>query len=423
MKKLLALILALMMMLTCISAFADTIYTKVAVDPEVAKELMTGFGVPEDQMAMVDPILALVNALGVNVITVTDGAQIDLDLNGADALSLGFATDDAGINVVSTLFPNYVVTISQETIGQIMEQFMANMPIAGGEGGMDMNAFMGTFSGYITPWVEACSAAGKPGDPVTGEYEFEGYKFDTMVPVTVDMAAITEATQKLLDDLLADPAAMAAIKGMAQGMAQSTGETIDDEKFTEDFKAGFEEFMAHFPATASAEVYANSDGSETFYMNAEAMREGETEPFTAYMLYVDAQNMKMGYQDGQTTEAGFEMTGSDMTMYFAMGEMYFGLAMSFAENQFGMDIYFMNEEKPLVSITVDMAAGGERTLSVDTAGKTAVALALPMDGNDESVQGLLGDIMMNGLGGLMGTLSEQVPEIASMLGGDAAMAG
>jgi len=423
MKKLLALILALMMMLTCISAFADTIYTKVAVDPEVAKELMTGFGVPEDQMAMVDPILALVNALGVNVITVTDGAQIDLDLNGADALSLGFATDDAGINVVSTLFPNYVVTISQETIGQIMEQFMANMPIAGGEGGMDMNAFMGTFSGYITPWVEACSAAGKPGDPVTGEYEFEGYKFDTMVPVTVDMAAITEATQKLLDDLLADPAAMAAIKGMAQGMAQSSGETIDDEKFTEDFKAGFEEFMAHFPATASAEVYANSDGSETFYMNAEAMREGETEPFTAYMLYVDAQNMKMGYQDGQTTEAGFEMTGSDMTMYFAMGEMYFGLAMSFAENQFGMDIYFMNEEKPLVSITVDMAAGGERTLSVDTAGKTAVALALPMDGNDESVQGLLGDIMMNGLGGLMGTLSEQVPEIASMLGGDAAMAG
>jgi len=423
MKKLLALILALMMMLTCISAFADTIYTKVAVDPEVAKELMTGFGVPEDQMAMVDPILALVNALGVNVITVTDGAQIDLDLNGADALSLGFATDDAGINVVSTLFPNYVVTISQETIGQIMEQLMANMPIAGGEGGMDMNAFMGTFSGYITPWVEACSAAGKPGDPVTGEYEFEGYKFDTMVPVTVDMAAITEATQKLLDDLLADPAAMAAIKGMAQGMAQSSGETIDDEKFTEDFKAGFEEFMAHFPATASAEVYANSDGSETFYMNAEAMREGETEPFTAYMLYVDAQNMKMGYQDGQTTEAGFEMTGSDMTMYFAMGEMYFGLAMSFAENQFGMDIYFMNEEKPLVSITVDMAAGGERTLSVDTAGKTAVALALPMDGNDESVQGLLGDIMMNGLGGLMGTLSEQVPEIASMLGGDAAMAG
>jgi len=423
MKKLLAMILALMTMLTCISAFADTIYTKVAVDPEVAKELMTGFGVPEDQMAMVDPILALVNALGVNVITVTDGAQIDLDLNGADALSLGFATDDAGINVVSTLFPNYVVTISQETIGQIMEQLMANMPIAGGEGGMDMNAFMGTFSGYITPWVEACSAAGKPGDPVTGEYEFEGYKFDTMVPVTVDMAAITEATQKLLDDLLADPAAMAAIKGMAQGMAQSTGETIDDEKFTEDFKAGFEEFMAHFPATASAEVYANSDGSETFYMNAEAMREGETEPFTAYMLYVDAQNMKMGYQDGQTTEAGFEMTGSDMTMYFAMGEMYFGLAMSFAENQFGMDIYFMNEEKPLVSITVDMAAGGERTLSVDTAGKTAVALALPMDGNDESVQGLLGDIMMNGLGGLMGTLSEQVPEIASMLGGDAAMAG
>lgn len=138
MKKILALLLALMMALTSISAFADTIYTKVSIDGDAVKKLVTE--VPDDQLAMIDPIIALVNTLGVKVVTAADGAQVDLDLNGANALSLGFAMDEAGATVASTLFPNYLITVSQDTINQFIEQFMANMPGAGDEGGMDMKA-------------------------------------------------------------------------------------------------------------------------------------------------------------------------------------------------------------------------------------------------------------------------------------------
>lgn len=417
MKKLFALFLALMMALSCMSALADTIYTEVAVDRDVAVELLTGFGMPEDQLSTIDPVIAVINALGVNVTTVADGAQIDLSLKGEAALSLGYAVGEQEIAIASTLFPNYLVTMTQETLASLTEQFMANMPGAGsGEGGVDMNAMMEVFGGYYTRWFEACAAAGKPGDPVTGEYEFEGYTFDTMVPVTVDMAAITEATRSLMDELLADPAAMAMLKGMAQGTAQSSGETFDEANFEADFRAGFEEWLAHFPVTADAQFYTNSDGSESFYLYGESMREGETEPFIANMLYVDQTHMMMGYQDGQVTAGSFAMDGTDMSMSFTMSDMYFGLAMSFPENQFALDFYCQNTEKPLISVTVTFGEGGERTLSMDDAGKTVLAVEDVMnDQSGEAVQGIFGDIMTNGAGPLLGVLAEQVPEVAGLM--------
>ena len=169
MKKLFALILALLLTLSCTSAFAHTVTTRLTVDREQAKALFSGFGMPEAQMATVDPILSLVNALGVRVTTAEGGAQVDLDLNGADALSVGWASDDADVNIVSTLFPNYYLTLSNETIAQIMTQMAQNMPGAGGEGGaggFDMAAMQAVFGGYYQKWLAACTAAGIPGEPV-----------------------------------------------------------------------------------------------------------------------------------------------------------------------------------------------------------------------------------------------------------------
>lgn len=89
MKKKLALVLALMLALTCTAAFADTVYTRVTIDRGLAKQLLPGMGVGKDAMAIVDPVLAVVNALGVNVTSVEDGVQVDLDINGNPALTLG----------------------------------------------------------------------------------------------------------------------------------------------------------------------------------------------------------------------------------------------------------------------------------------------------------------------------------------------
>ncbi len=426
MKKMLALVLALMLALTCTAAFADTVYTRVTIDRDLAKQLLPGMGVGKDAMAIVDPVLAVVNALGVNVTSVEDGVQVDLDINGNPALTLGWATDAEGASIVSTLFPNYILTIKNETIQAIMQQMAANTPGggAGGAGGIDAAALQQVFGSYFQKWMAACAAAGHPGDPVPGEYEFDGVTFDTMVPVTVDMPAIKEATQSLLDELLADPAAMAMLQGMTQGMAQGMGQAggaADASGFEAQFKAGVEEWMTHFPDTVTAEVYANDgDESGAFYMYAESFREGEDDPFfTANMLFKDQQNMTMGYQmtEGeQITEAGFAMEGSDMSMFFSMGGMYIGLDMSIEDDHFAMGLYFMNPDAPLLTVDVTTAKGGERTLAVDAAGKTALAVEDVMgDQTGQVSQGLMMDIQTNGLGALMGVAMQQIPELASLM--------
>ena len=80
-----------------------------------------------------------------------------------------------------------------------MAQMAQNMPGAGGEGGaggFDMAAMQAVFGGYFQKWMDACATAGKPGEPVAVTYEYGSYVFDTMVPVTVDMAAITALDKK-----------------------------------------------------------------------------------------------------------------------------------------------------------------------------------------------------------------------------------
>ncbi len=419
MKKLLALILALMLALGGVSAFAGTVYTKVSIDGDVVKALLPGFGIPEDQLGLLDPVISLVNALGVKVVTVEDGTEVALDLNGKEALSLGWATDGAGTTVVSTLFPNYIVTIPQETIDQMMEQFMANMPVAGGEGGglggFDFAAMGEVFGKYIAEWMQACAAAGQPGDPVPGDYVMDGVAFDTMVPVTVDVPAIKAATAKLMDDLLADPAAM----GMIKGMAQSSGGQIDDATFEAEFKAGFEEWMSHMPEAVTAEFYTNSEDGQTFFLTGESVMEGETEASFSYdMMFLGEANMTMHcHMAGEAPmDMGFSMEGTDVSMFLAMGDAYFGLNLSFPENEFDLDFFFMDPQAPVLSVKVTMDEAGERTLSMDGAGKTAIAIEMPMDGNDEAVQGLLGDVMSNGVGALIAVLGEEVPEVMSLMG-------
>ncbi len=424
MKKLLALIVALMLATACVSALATTVVTEVTVDRDLAKEMLPGFGVPEDQLGTIDAALAVVNALGVRVTTVADGAQVDLSLNDADALSLGWATDDAGANVVSTLFPNYILTIQNETIAQMMEQMSANMP---GAGGLDMAAMQEVLGKHFAKWMEACAAAGQPGEPVAVEFEYGDYVFDTMIPVTVDMDAIRTATQTLLDDLLADEAALAMLQGMVQGMSQSGGAAFNPETFEADFKAGFEEWMAHFPDTVTAELYTNSDGSETFYMTAESAYEGSDTPFfTCYMLFENEQNMDMGFEMEMTDEetgetatmkAGFALKDTDMKMFFDMGGMYIGLNISAVEPDVVVDVFFMNPDKPLLSVKVEITEDGDRTLPVEADGKTALAIEEIMaNGNSAAAQGLYGDIQANGLGALMGVAMQQVPELGQLLG-------
>ena len=291
-KRIIAIILFLAMILTNVAASAGTVTVHVSVDQDAAKSILTGNSIPEEQLSVIEPILSLINLLNVQVVTVEDGGQINLNLNQDNALSLSFATDEQTIRLASTLFPNYLLTINQDTLTGMMATFMSKMPGAtaneSGEGSMSIMPT--SLPTYITSFMQVCTEAAVPGEPVKGEYQFDGYNFDTLVPVTVDVPKIKEAFRGLKEDLLKDEAVLASL----QGLPQVGGEELTPENL----RAAMDEFETHFPDEVTAEYYQNGDDSIPFYVTGRAVCTGKEEPSYEYsMLCKDEKNYTMSFLD------------------------------------------------------------------------------------------------------------------------------
>lgn len=110
-KKWFSALLALMMILACAAASANTVRIRMSVDPQAAEEAITIPNAQADQAAIIKAVVSLVNAAEIRLVTAADGIQADLDLNGENTFSLGYVLDGQGIRLVSTLFPNYVLTL------------------------------------------------------------------------------------------------------------------------------------------------------------------------------------------------------------------------------------------------------------------------------------------------------------------------
>ena len=219
MKKWISILMTVIMMLTCLPAIAEepaaaavqapaaaaTYQVKLSADKETAKNVLPLFGLSESQTGMIDPIVDLINALAINVTSADGGIQIDLSLNGTEALSVGGTATEEGLVIASSLFPNYLLTLSQESLQGMMQQYLpAAAGGEGGAGGMDMSALGEAVGKYLAEFMETFGTAVKPGETEQGTFEFEGITFDLRTPMDVDEAALAEATKKLVSDLLYD---------------------------------------------------------------------------------------------------------------------------------------------------------------------------------------------------------------------------
>jgi len=421
-RKLLAALLAMIMMITCAAASAQIVEVDLDVDSEGVKNILTMTGMPEDQLSTADPIIALLNALCVKVTSVKDGAQIDLALNDENALTLGFASDEKGTQIVSSLFPNYLLSASSEAIQGLLQGLMASMPAmgmggaAGAEGGaagFDMEAMMAPMMSIATYFQKYSDTIGKtavPGEPVSGEYEFEGMKFNTYVPITIDIPAAKKATEELVNEIMADESVM----GLLQGFATSGG---SGEFKPEDMKKSLDDFIEHFPENVTADFYNNADAENdpAFYMEGRAIYEGQTEPSLSYTML---------QKDQQTGKMTFKMAEPAMDMAMEFEENHFYAEVDVSGLKVGVDVktgdttvvavYYMNMEKPLLTVTVAVDPNGERTLPVEAGEKTVVTLEELMGGTEAS-QGLVTDITSNGLGQLIQTLTKAVPEAGNLI--------
>ena len=448
MKKILALVLALMMTLSCAGVLAEAPAPETEPETEISVHADPGEGkftttasltvdaetlqmilgmmdaVDEEQMPVIATILNLVNGLSGKLSMFRNGAQVDLQLQETPIVSLAGAAVEGGSELVvgSDLIPNYLILVSQEYVSQITEQLMGKLQdMAGASSGaqadIDTQALANAIMPYLTEVVAAIQE--KIGEPEMGEYTFEDATFQAKVPINM---TVKEALLLCIN----------ALKGMLQEEAVASavatvGSTVGREWNVEELVASLEEKAASIEEASEEDMPAadvalymgmDEDGNQNVYFVAELTKEEET------MLFCGGKVNGAYYGHINI----FEMLTLDASAGMEEGVLHAVLNASFQNLFMGIDaqlaglsnvtvaLYFMNPMAPIATISLVTVPGAESTLALDSEGKTIVTIEDLM--NDESgaaVQGLMTDLSTYGLMGLLSKAASIMPEDVSVL--------
>ena len=435
-RKLVALVVALVMMMTCAIASAVTVEAKLSLDTDELKGMLGSMGMGEEQMGTIDAVAGLLNALGLKVAVLEDGAEVALSLKDEEALKLGFQMSGEEAKIASSLFPSYVMTVKQETVQQMMQQMLQNIPgvgammggaaAAGTEGEGTMSALPTNLMTYVGSLMGAVQEAAVPGEAESGAWEFEGEAFDVKTPVNIDMAKITETFKATTEEMFKDEEVVEMISNYL-GMMGGNAPTLDQ------LKEGVDEFIAHFPAEVTAEVYTNTEKPGLGYVTGAAKDEGKEEAsYTYSILYGGAATIIRMNVVEQGLEINLSLEEKFYVLEIKQGEMSLKAILTIE----GEDpaVYtlslFLNSEKPILSVQVTVSQAAERTLDLDGEGKTALSLETLQDPNldpesetAQAAQGFMTEVQTNATA-LVSAVITEVPElaplVASFLGGGSA---
>ena len=441
MKKLLAILLAALMALTGTLALAEggdieepvveetapafpglTLTCEFDVDREVLANALTTLGAPDAIKGIADNIAAVIDEAGERLIVVPEGMEYALTLKGKDLVNLVLQQLDEGIALGSSLIPSYVLTMSNETLGLLMDQMSQSM--SGAMAGIDMEALSAALGDYSQQFIASCTAAVTYGTPEQGDYVMDGISYNTMIPINVDIPAIMEAMNTLTQQMKEDENVKAVLDALA---AQGVNISLDEAE-----KAGVAEDLPTMTMEAYQTLDEQGNAGDTtlvvFDVYAPGAEEGaepatvgdvlvQGDAVTVNLQFVSAQNTQLSVNYLPDGEQGHEVRVD----VYAPNDMYFGCDARFAMGDVivsDADIFVLDTEKPLFSEHGEIVQGGELTLSVDAEGKTAVAIEdLMGEDSQEAIQSLSGDLMGNGLGGIISAALDAMPEEVSALAG------
>ena len=431
MRKMFSILVALVMALSCTLALAEesssftlpqmTIVSETTVDAEVLKEVLPMMGIGADQTAMVDAIVALVNASGEKLIIADNGIQFDMTLKGEPVLSLGGALTDEGISIASTLIPSHVIKITKEELQQLLEQLTGSFQINQGEGtaenamaGLDLQALAEKLTGYMTEITTAASGAVTTGTPESGEFTVNGHSFNMRVPMSVDLKVIAEAATQAAKKALEDETVLSALESL-----KSFGMNIDLDELKKNLEAGIpEEDIPGLDAFTYVNVNEKGETDGVNCIEAQLTAHGAEDP-TAYIVFYQEDSdimLSMDIPDSKTEIVIHVVVGEDGNVTARVdvtsAGMYVGVQTITAQNRETIELYMFNAEKPLLTEVITVEEGGERTLDLEAGEKTVVSLADLTSGNTAS---LLEDLTQKGVASLMSGIFAQVPEAGSLI--------
>ena len=442
MKRLIAVLLAMLLTLPSAFAFAEetpdaadtaslgmSITEAVSVDEEALSKVMAMLGAPEDDGGMTHLIVAVVNALKEKVVIADNGVELGVNLNDTDVFALAGEVNDEGITIGSSLFPNYLVSISPEVVMEMMQSMMSQMFGEGsgmedGETGLPFGIdpeSMEALSEYVNEFIEACQGAVVPGEPEETTFSYKGVDFNVRLPIEMDEDVIAEAEVELVGKILSDENVLT----MLEMASMYSGQSLDVDSILE-MNSQFmsEEYLPTVDVSFYTNIDEDGNQSDDFCVVSESTYPWAEEPSYRYTMLSQGTSGEMNLEIPEI-ESNIELSyaAEDSGMHFRvdyqMAELYYGVDIDLTMGEVivaNADIYFMDAEKPLATDTITIAMDGERALPLDGAGKKVITLEdlMSEDGAD-AVNGLMGDIMMNGLGNLVASASQALPEAGELI--------
>lgn len=428
MKKLLALVMALMMALSCFTALAEepakktglsfelpaiTVTDEITLNEEAIMALLPIMsGISEESVAMFQPIIALLNNLSFKAVTDEYGLQFDVNLKGQNILTLAGEMTENGVALATDLLPSYAFTLSYETIKQAMEA--RNLKIQEVLANVDMEKLVANVMSYSMQYSSIIMSSVTMGETEFGEFYIEAndYTFNTCTPITVDTEAIAAAVATLAEQLKNDETVNSLISA------------LNNAGFPVQLNGGINIVL---PKVA-AWTYANVDEEGysldgVTYIVVEATFDDPSKDFDVKVLVNENGVMVTVFVPTLDTDVVMAVNPTDnglvMVIETEIQEMYIGAkATLFIGETINLDcdLFFQDPENPILCEKVVVAFEGERTFTVLGENKTVVDAAdlVGETINDELRSSLLGDVY-NGLNGLLAKAAAVMPEEVTAL--------
>lgn len=428
MRKLYALIVSLAMLLSCTTALADaapaaeapeaaligtplTIYSETDIDRDVLALCLTALGKDEGFLMKADTVAAVLTE-ATERLTLTDyGFQLDLMLGGRDIFTVAGEMTDAGFTLGSNLFPNHVFIFSNEELDGLSKAAASKYKDqAKAMERIDVDALARAITPHFNDFIATSLAAFKSGDAQPGDYVLDGFNYNTMVPIDVDVAAVYNALLQLEHDLLADPTVAVTIAQFDRSgkYTKAAEKAIDPAKapalHMDTYTTVDDEGDQSGPTTTTFTV--TMPGKKDPAAMGDVLQNGED--VTAAIQFLTAgTNLTL---NSQKTEAG-HIYKADLYV----NGLYFGCVTEVGETDGeynDTDIYFLDPQNKLISQRYTMTHVGE--LTYDLSKGTPITMADLAANERRVLTGLSADAMI-GLASISNAASEALPEEVSAM--------
>ena len=447
MKKLLAVLLAMLLALSCTLAMAETteaapaadnqpfpgltIESEYDVDRDTLKAVLGKMGMDESIITLVDTLAAIVDQTGEKLVIANEGFQAEILMKGDSLLNLVGLANGKGMTFGSNLIPNYVLDLSFDEIGDMLaaalqkaaedaEKQAAEDPTQY----LDMAGLTQVMTEYFNDYVTTITTDGIiPGTPEQGEFEQDGDTYNTKIPMDISLPVILDATKAFISNLENDETVQTALLQLAlSGVDVNISDTSELDEID--------------PATlpvVKVETYMtlddNGNQSGPTLVAVYVVPVGETTAATTVYTKVDGNTVKVDadfVSNGDTIQVAFvsdrdpqDMFGTNSRMDVYAGEQYFGCAVVTSSNdesiQYDAYLYLNDTEKPIVTDRGSIVMNGALTLGVSDSATRVTLSDLTGENAGDVLGGLMNDLSSGAISILMSAYSA-VPEIGAIVG-------